>query len=94
MYSIQDKIDSGQLRSAKDLENFISAVQTSGSDPIQEKLLDQNMLNLTRVQKSSSLDSKLIGQRRNNLKVNITSKEVHWKNSTDSNKCNNDTYYR
>ena len=70
LYNIQDKIDSGQLKSAKDLENFISAVQTSGNDPVEEKLVDHNLLNLMRVQKSTSLDSKLVGQRQTNLKVN------------------------
>ena len=68
LYSIQDKIDSGQLKSAKDLEDFISAVHTS-SEPVPETLIDQNLLNIMRVQKSSSLDAKLVGKSRSNLKV-------------------------
>lgn len=66
-YGIREKIDSGELKSAKDLENFFASVRSPITD--QSSSNDQILLNLIRVQKSISLDSKLVGQRRNNLKV-------------------------
>ena len=66
LFSIHEKIDSGELRSAKEVENFMANAQIE-----QESLADKKLANLIRVQKSSSLDSKLIGQRWNNIKVII-----------------------
>ena len=65
-YGIREKIDSGELKSAKDLENFFTSVR---SPIVDHSANDQILLNLIRVQKSTSLDSKLVGLRRNNLKV-------------------------
>ena len=42
----------------------------------QGNLVDPKLLSLVRVHKSTSLDSKLIGQRRNNLKVSVQSRSV------------------
>lgn len=66
LFCINEKIDSGQLRSAKDLENFFSIIQSD-----QDFLKDWNRHSLIQGQKSISLDSKLMGQRRNNLKVSL-----------------------
>lgn len=69
-YGIREKIDLGQVRSAKDLENFFASVRTCNIGTHNSGNDDQMLLNFVRVQKSISLDSKLVGQRRNNLKVN------------------------
>lgn len=70
VFSITEKIACGQLRSAKEVENFISTVYNHQQDDSKEHM----RYNLSCVQKSVSLDYKLSGQRRNNLKVSLNLK--------------------
>ena len=63
------KVDeSGELTSAKDLEHLLIAANREGDA---QKGLEPKFLNVSKVQKTRSLDSKLKGERHNRLKVNV-----------------------
>ena len=63
---IREKIDTGELKSARELETFISIEMMKP----EQTDIDLKFLNVSnRVQKSRSLDSKLKGERQNKLKV-------------------------
>lgn len=64
-FPFNEKIENGELKSAKELEDFLTNVQMLDKECITDKKMDS----FARVQKSKSLDSKLVGQRKNNFKV-------------------------